>query len=170
MYLPVPVLWIRIGFNADLDPAFLVKADSDADPNSDPCSVRVMMTKNCKKLQQEKFRFYWSKVAIYLSLGLHKGRPSYRIIIYPSKESIQHFKTWISFTFFVGHFCFLCGSGSCRPKMNVDTSGYLQTHDTLGYPFFPKVPEWPDLLLISCSMHALWRPLKTNFQNKTQEM
>ncbi len=43
------------------------------------------------------------KIAIYLSLGLHKGRPSYKRNLQPSKENIQHFKTWKFFTFF--NFC-----------------------------------------------------------------
>jgi hypothetical protein len=29
-----PVLWIRIGFNADLDPTFYLNADLDPDPGS----------------------------------------------------------------------------------------------------------------------------------------
>jgi hypothetical protein len=32
----LPVLWIRIGLTADLDPAFLVNADPDADLNPYP--------------------------------------------------------------------------------------------------------------------------------------
>ncbi len=37
---------------------------------------RVSMLKNWTKLQLEFFNiFFWSKIAIYLSLGLHKGRP-----------------------------------------------------------------------------------------------
>jgi len=50
--------------------------------------------------------FFWSKIAIHLSLGLRKGRPSYRWSLQPAKENIQHFKTWNSLTFsiFVGHF------------------------------------------------------------------
>ncbi len=47
----------------------------------------------------------WSKIAIYLSLGLHKGRTSYRRSLQSSKENIQHFKTWKFFTFF-----YFCGS------------------------------------------------------------
>ncbi len=39
-------------------------------------------------------------MATYLSLGLHKGRPSYRRSLQPSKEYIQHFKTWKFRTFF----------------------------------------------------------------------
>ncbi len=38
--------------------------------------------------------FFWSKNAIYLSLGLHKVRPSYKRSLQLSKEAIQHFKTW----------------------------------------------------------------------------
>jgi hypothetical protein len=30
---------------------------------------------------------------IFLSLGLHEGRPSYRRSLQPSKENILHFKT-----------------------------------------------------------------------------
>ncbi len=45
------------------------------------------------------------KIAIYLSLGLHKGRPSYRKSRQPSKENIQYLKTW----HFLIFFCF-CGS------------------------------------------------------------
>jgi hypothetical protein len=58
------------------------------------------MTKNWKKFTAENF----SKIAIYLILGLHKGRPSYRRSLQPSKENIQHFKTfflflWVIFAF-----------------------------------------------------------------------
>jgi hypothetical protein len=35
-FLCFPMLWIRIGFNAEPDPAFFVNADSDADPDTDP--------------------------------------------------------------------------------------------------------------------------------------
>jgi hypothetical protein len=36
---------------------------------------------------------FGSKTTIYLSLGLHKGSPSYRRSLQPSKENFQHFKT-----------------------------------------------------------------------------
>ncbi len=54
------------------------------------------MTKNFKKITVEKKlkKFLGSKSTIYLSLGLHKGRPSYRRSLRLSKENIQHFKTW----------------------------------------------------------------------------
>ncbi len=44
--------------------------------------------------------FSWKKIHIFLtkscnlSLGLHKGRLIYRGSLQPSKENIQHFKTW----------------------------------------------------------------------------
>jgi hypothetical protein len=44
--------------------------------------------------------FWWPKIEKYLhpkllkKLFFHKGRPSYRRSIQPSKENIQHFKTW----------------------------------------------------------------------------
>ncbi len=68
---------------------------------------RVWWPKNEKKLQLEiQLSFSWSKIAIYLSLGLHKGRPSYRRSLQPSKENIQHFKTWklCIFFYFYGSF------------------------------------------------------------------
>ncbi len=77
---------------------------------------KALMTKNWKKkkLQQKKIKFFfWSKTAIYLSIGLHKVCPSYSWKLQLSKEAIQHFKTWTltNFSTFVGHFC-PPGSGS----------------------------------------------------------
>ncbi len=55
------------------------------------------------KIQKNlQFEIFFS-IKIYLSPGLHKGRPSYRRSLQPSKENIQHFKTWKFFTFF--YFC-----------------------------------------------------------------
>jgi hypothetical protein len=54
------------------------------------------MTKKFKKITAEIYlkKFFIQKIAIYLSLGLHKERPSYRRSLQPSKENIQHyFKT-----------------------------------------------------------------------------
>ncbi len=50
--------------------------------------------------------FSWSKIAIYLSLCLHKGRPSYRRSLQPSKENIHHFKRrkFCPSFYFLGHF------------------------------------------------------------------
>jgi hypothetical protein len=47
------------------------------------------MTKKLKKITAEKkLNFFGSKTAIYLSLGLHKERPSYRRSLQLSKEAI----------------------------------------------------------------------------------
>ncbi len=58
-------------------------------------------------------KYCWKISFFHLSLGLHKGRPSYRRSFQPSKENIQHFKKWTFklFSLFVGHFC-PPGSGS----------------------------------------------------------
>jgi hypothetical protein len=60
--------------------------------NTVPIRIRsgskVLMT---KKL--EKIRFFGiKKLQFTFSLGLHKGRPSYRRSLQLSKENIQHFK------------------------------------------------------------------------------
>jgi hypothetical protein len=74
------VLWIRISFNADPDPAFFANADP---------GPGFWWPKIGKKLQLiQKFVFVWSKFAFYLSLGLRKGRPSYRRSLHSSKENI----------------------------------------------------------------------------------
>jgi hypothetical protein len=46
------------------------------------------MTKNLKNTAKKNYQ----KIAFYLSLCPHKGRPSYRRSLKPSKENIQHFK------------------------------------------------------------------------------
>ncbi len=48
-------------------------------------------------------KFFWSKIAIYWSLGLHKGPPSYKRSLQLSKGNIQHFETWNFLTF--SYFC-----------------------------------------------------------------
>jgi hypothetical protein len=48
---------------------------------------------------------FFDKKLQFLSLGLYKGRLSYRRSLQPSKENIQRFKTWNFFTFF-----YFCGS------------------------------------------------------------
>ncbi len=70
------------------------------------------------------FKSSGSHIAMYLSLGLHKGRPSYRRSLPPSKKNIQHFKTWTFLIFYLFFGSFLpswiriqptsiqCGSGS----------------------------------------------------------
>ncbi len=82
--------------------------------NTDPDPIRIQGF-NDQKLKKnyswkKKLNFFWSKTAIYLSLGLHKVCPGYRRSLQLTKEAIQHCKTWI-FPLFVGHFC-PPGSGS----------------------------------------------------------
>ncbi len=70
-------------------------------PDPDPGFDGLKWKKN---LQLEiYFTFFWSKIAIYLSLGLHKGRPSCRRNLQHSKgniQMIQHFKRWKFSPFF----------------------------------------------------------------------
>ncbi len=112
--------------------SFLVKNISVVDPHWFQCGFRsstgfrALMTKNLKNLQLEKVIFFWSKIAIYLFLDLRKECPSYRKMIYPSKETIWHLKTW-NFFAFVGPFC-PPGSGSSRPKCM-----YIRSHKTDKY-------------------------------------
>ncbi len=68
---------------------------------------RALMNKNWRKKFQLNNFFFWSRTSIYLSLGLHKERPSYRRSRQITKEAIQNFKTWTfnKISTFVGHFC-----------------------------------------------------------------
>ncbi len=67
---------------------------------------RVTMTKIGKNLQL-KMIFFWSKITIYLSLGLHKERTSYRRSLQPPKRTSSTSKHEISglFSILVGYFC-----------------------------------------------------------------
>jgi hypothetical protein len=53
----------------------------------------VLKIKNCKKITAEKMGIFWIKNYHLLTLCLHKGFPSYRRSLRPSKENIEHFKT-----------------------------------------------------------------------------
>ncbi len=110
------MLRVRSGFNADpdTDPAFFVNADPDTD------------------LDPEFWwpKYSWKKILIFFYIkNSNLGRPSYRRSLHPSKENIQHFKTWIFFTFVVQFGP--PGSGSVFPmririqptKMNADPCG-----------------------------------------------
>ncbi len=111
---------------SDPDPAFSKWTGSGS---------RVLMTKMWQKIPLKKeFIFFWLKIAIYFALCLHKGRPSCRRSLQPSKENIQHFKKLNLFTFF--NFCELVlpswiriQSGSFYPNLLRsilwETSNYL---------------------------------------------
>jgi hypothetical protein len=45
--------------------------------------IRVFHDQKLKKFTTEKKTFFGSKIAIYLSLGLHNGGPSYRRNLQP---------------------------------------------------------------------------------------
>ncbi len=125
--------WFNADPDTDPDPPFFLIADPDPGsgsriPDPDPRFDDLKLKKN---LQLEiKFLFSWSKIAIYLSLGLHKGLPSYMRSLQPSKENIQHFKRWkfCPFFNFFGVILalldpdpdpqFVCGSGSGSNSSN----------------------------------------------------
>ncbi len=79
----------------------------NTDPDPDPIRIQGFNNQKLEKnfSLKENYIFFGSKTTIYLSLGLHKERPSYR-------RSLQ-IKTWTfnNFSTFVGHFC-PPGSGS----------------------------------------------------------
>ncbi len=62
-------------------------------PDPDLIQIEGLDDKKFKKKLKLKEKFFLSKIAIYLSIGLHKGRQSYRRSPQPSKENIWHFKT-----------------------------------------------------------------------------
>jgi hypothetical protein len=109
MVLPVlpirirdPVLSCRVAdpHSFHPDPAFYT--------NPDPYLIRIQGfndQKFKKNYSWKKKKIIFYQTAIYLSLGLHKERPSYRRSLQLSKEAIQHFKTWTLTNFFL-----LCGS------------------------------------------------------------
>ncbi len=69
----------------------------------DPIRIQVFFDQKLKKITGKKNFFFKSRTTIYLSLGLHKGRPSYKISFQLSKENIQHFRTWTFLIIF--YFC-----------------------------------------------------------------
>ncbi len=126
-----PVFRIRIHFfDTDPDPAFEAEYRSESGSNPDQGFW-------WPKIEEKKFRAKKNLIfftTVYLSLGFQKGRPSYRRSLYPSKENIQHFKTWIFFIFFssiVGHFC-PPGSGS-DPDSESRSSDHIESgSETVG--------------------------------------
>ncbi len=56
-----------------------------------------------KKIRLAKIRVHFFRIKNYnyLSLGLHKGRPSCKRSLQLSKENIQHFKKWNFLNFFL---------------------------------------------------------------------
>jgi hypothetical protein len=103
-------MWILILKSRAVDPdsAFQVNPDTDPDPG-------FWWPKTEEKKSSKKFFFlFWSKIAIYLSIGHHKGPLSYRRSLWPSKENVQLFKKWNLLTLF-----YVCGS--FLPFLDSDT-------------------------------------------------
>ncbi len=95
------IYWFRIRIHH-----FRLKTDPD------PIQIQGFVGKN--------LIFFWSKIAIYLSVGLHKGRPSYRRSLQPQK-STSDMKFLNFFLFFWVIFALLdpdqSGSGSETLKL-----------------------------------------------------
>jgi hypothetical protein len=71
----------------------------------------------------EEKKYNWKKIYFLikncsLSLGLYKGRPSYRISLQTTKENIKDFKKWnlLTFYIFVGHFALLDLNRDCESR------------------------------------------------------
>jgi hypothetical protein len=97
LYILMPTgLWIRIHLIRIRIQYFGLNADPDPDPNLDPIRIQGFYDQKTgnKNLQPTIFFYFFiSKTTIYLSLGLHKERRSYKKSPELSKENNQHFKT-----------------------------------------------------------------------------
>ncbi len=82
-------------FNADADPAFFLIANPVPDPGFPWPKIEQIYS----------WIFFGSRIAIYLSIGLPKGRPTKGKAFNPLKRTSRHFKTWKFFSIFVCHFC-----------------------------------------------------------------
>ncbi len=69
-----------------------------SNPYPDPIRIQGLNDQKLGKIYSKK-----NNLTIYLTLGLHKGSPSYKRSLQLSKENIQHFKTW-NFLIF-SYFC-----------------------------------------------------------------
>ncbi len=77
-------------------------------PYTDPdTKIRIQAFDDQKKFTTgKKLKFVWSKIAIYLSIGLYKGRPSYRRSLqhlereHPAPENMK----FLNFLYFCGSF------------------------------------------------------------------
>ncbi len=97
-----------------------------------------------KKIQLKLFLnlIFWSKIAIYLFLCLHKGRPNYRRSLQPSKENILHFKTWNFLTFL--KFC----RSFCPPGTESGLTDLIESGSN---------PDWNTSSIHKCPKRALFR-------------
>ncbi len=107
----------------------------NTDPDPDSIRIKGFDDQKLEKIySRKKIFFLISKIAIYLSLGLHKGRPSYRRSLHPQKRTSSTSKHEISSLFptFVGHFCPpRSGSGSntdADPKYWAENGSFPTAH------------------------------------------
>ncbi len=97
----VIILYLQYGVSVcDRLVSYRVSDPHSFDPDPDPARIQGCNDQKLKE-QREKKKNFWSKTAIYLSLGFHKVCPSYRRSLQLSKEAIQHFKTWTFTNFFL---------------------------------------------------------------------
>ncbi len=107
-------------FNADpdTDPAFFLIADPDS--GSGPGSGSRVDDLKLEKIYRWKFNFdFWSKIAIYLSLGLHKKLQEKPSALKREHPALQNMKIlyfflflWVIFALLDPDPQFECGSGS----------------------------------------------------------
>jgi hypothetical protein len=98
--------WFNADPDTDPDLAFFLIADPECGSGSripDPDLGFDDLKLKIKIIAGNLISIFLIKNPIYLSLGLHKGRPSYWRSFQPSKENIQYLKTWKFWTFF--YFC-----------------------------------------------------------------
>jgi hypothetical protein len=90
----------------------------DPDPGFDDLKLK-------KITAEKKLIFFGSKTTIYLSLGLHKGCPSYRRSLQPSKKhpALQNMKILYFFLFLWVIFSLLDPDLDPATQINADPSG-----------------------------------------------
>jgi hypothetical protein len=161
--------------NADPDPAFFLIANPDPGsgsririPDPDPLDPGFDDLKLKQKITAKNLIFiFWTKIAIYLSLGLHKGRQNYRRSLQPSKENIQHLKTQkFCFFLFLGVIFALldpdpqseCGSGSSNS--NYCWSLRIRIHNPVKLSARYRTPHWSGSgTLLNCQPETAYSAL-----------
>jgi len=141
-------------FDTYPDPAFLAEYRSGSNPDPGFWWPKI------------KKKIYSSKTTIYLSLRLHKGRPSYRRSLQLSKKNIQHFKTWnfIFFSTFAGHFALLdtltwLNPDPVRIRIGIRSTDHASTHMLCVDKniLFPKFNTFLDFSFFVFSIYSMHR-------------
>ncbi len=120
--------------------------------------IQVLMTKIFTNLLMKKIQFFRSKIAILLTLGLRKGRPSYNRRLQTSKENTQYFKTWNFFTFFPFRGLFLPSLFRIQPtNINADPNGsgsttLPQAMYTIGLHRYCRITERAAYMTVSLTL------------------